>query len=110
MAEEYLILGIIAVVGLICLGTTIFCIATHDDTELPFYAAIIFIVMVLLFIGIRGFDWDNRIMTHADTFFKTRDEVYKCEGQSPEVCKYKKLIWQKDSTIWQKRMDKIIKD
>jgi hypothetical protein len=68
MAEEYLILGIIAVVGLICLGTTIFCIATHDDTELPFYMTVIFIVMVLLFIGIRVFDWDNRIMKHADSY------------------------------------------
>ena len=110
MAGEYIILGIIAVVGLLCLGTTIFCIVTHDDTGMPFYMAAIFILMAILFFGIRVFDWDRRIMNNADKFFKTRDEVYRCEGQSPEVCKYKKLIWQKDSTIWQIRMDKILKD
>lgn len=110
MTGEYLVLGIIAFVGLVCLGITVFCIVTHDDSEVPFYTTVIFIVMVLLFIGIRVFDWDNRVMNSADRFFKTRDEVYRCEGQSPEVCKYKKLIWQKDSTIWQKRMDKIVKD
>ena len=110
MAGEYLVLGIIAFVGLFCLGITIFCIATHDDSEVPFYTTVIFIIMAILFFGILFFDWDNRVMNRADKFFKTRDEVYRCEGQSPEVCKYKKLIWQKDSTIWQKRMDKILKD
>ena len=110
MTGDYLILGIIAVIGLFCLCVTIFCIASHDDTEVPFYTTVIFLVMAVLFFGILFFDWDNRVMNRADTFFKTRDEVYKCEGQSPEVCKYKKLIWQKDSTIWQKRMDKILKD
>ena len=110
MAGEYLILGIIAFVGLVCLGITIFCIATHDDTEVPFYTTVVFLVMAVLFFGILFFDWDNRVMNRADKFFKTRDEVYRCEGQSPEVCKYKKLIWQKDSTIWQKRMDKILKN
>lgn len=110
MAGDYVVLSIIAFVGLCCLGATIFGIVTHDDTELPFYSAIIFVVMALIFVGIRFFDWDNRIMRHADTFFKTRDEVYRCEGQSPEVCKYTKLLWQKDSTIWQTRLDKILKE
>lgn len=110
MAGDYIVLGIIAFVGLFCLGITIFCIATKDDSEVPFYTTVIFLVMAVLFCGILFFDWDNRIMKRADMFFKTRDEVYRCEGQSPEVCKYKKLIWQKDSTIWQTRMDKILKD
>ena len=110
MFAEYLILGIIAFVGLVCLGITIFCIASHDDTEVPFYTTVVFLVMSVLFFGILFFDWDDRVMKRADMFFKTRDEVYRCEGQSPEVCKYKKLIWQKDSTRWQKRMDKILKD
>ena len=110
MFGEYLILVIIAFVGLVCIGITIYCIATHDDTEVPFYTTVVFLVMAVLFFGILFFDWDNRVMNRADQFFKTRDEVYRCEGQSPEVCKYKKLIWQKDSTIWQTRMDKILKD
>lgn len=110
MVEEYLILGIIAFVGLISLGITIFCIVTHDDTEMSFWTAVIFAVMTILFFGILFGVSDNRVMKRADMFFKTRDEVYRCDGQSPEVCKYKKLIWQKDSTIWQKRMDKILKD
>ena len=110
MAGEYSVLGIIAVVGLFCLGVTIFCVATQDNSEVPFYTTVIFIIMAILFFGILFFDWDDRVMNRADMFFKTRDEVYKCEGQSPEVCKYKKLIWQKDSTIWQKRLDKILKD
>lgn len=110
MAGEYIVIGIIAFVGLLCLGITILCIVTHDDSEVPFITTVVFILMTILFFGILFFDWDNRIINHADEFFKTRDEVYRCEGQSPEVCKYKKLIWQKDSTIWQKRMDKILKD
>lgn len=110
MAEDYIILGIIAVIGLLCLGITIFCIVTHDDSEVPFFTSVIFVVMVLLFFGILVFEWDNRVMKNANAFFKTRDDVYRCEGLSPEVCKYKKLIWQKDSTIWQKRMDTIIKE
>ena len=84
MAGEYLVLGIIAFVGLFCLGITIFCIATHDDSEVPFYTTVIFIIMAILFFGILFFDWDDRVMNRADKFFKTRDEVYRCEGQSPE--------------------------
>ena len=66
-----------------------------------------FIFLVLIEVGLY-FDWDNRTMKAASDFFNTRDEVYKCEGLSPEVCKYKKLIWQKDSTIWQVKLNKII--
>ena len=110
MVGDYIILGVISVIGLFCLGVTIFCIVTHDDTEVPFYTTVIFLVMAVLFFGLLFGDWDNRVMKNADMFFKTRDEVYRCDGQPPEVCKYKKLIWQKDSTIWQKRMDKILKD
>ena len=110
MAGDYIVLGIVAFVGLFCLGITIFCIVTHDESEVPFITTVVFIVMAILFFGVLFLDWDNRVMRNANDFFKTRDEVYRCEGQSPEVCKYKKLIWQKDSTLWQKRMDKILKD
>ena len=77
------------------------------DTGLGFSMTGLFVFMVLILVGLY-FDWDNRRMDAASEFFKTREKVYACEGLSPEVCKYKKLIWQKDSTIWQTRLNEII--
>lgn len=79
------------------------------DTDLGTGMSILFAVMVLAEVSLYS-SWDNRLMDAASAFFDTRAQVYKCENLSPEVCKYKKLIWQKDSTIWQTRLKEIISE
>ena len=77
------------------------------DTELGTGMSILFAFMVLVEVSLWA-SWDDRLLDAASKFFETREKVYKCENLSPEVCKYKKLIWQKDSTIWQTRLNSII--
>mgnify|MGYP007122054385 CR=1 FL=1 len=77
------------------------------ETDLGTGMSILFAVMVLLEASLWA-SWDDRLIDAASDFFKTREKVYKCENLSSEVCKYKKLIWQKDSTTWQTRLNDII--
>ena len=79
------------------------------ENDLGTGMSILFAVMVLAEASLWA-SWDNRVMDAASAFFETRERVYKCENLSPEVCKYKKLIWQKDSTIWQTKLKKIISE
>ena len=100
-----IVFGILAFIGM----AAAFAAYEGGDTELGTGMSILFAVMVLAEASLWA-SWDDRLMDAANKFFETREKVYKCENLSPEVCKYKKLIWQKDSTIWQTRMDKILKD
>jgi len=50
---------------------------------------------------------DNLTMSAADSFFKQREYVYRCEGLTEQVCTVKKEIWRKDSLEWIGRLNRI---
>ena len=100
-----IICGIVAFIGM----AAAFAAYEVGDTSLGTGMSILFAFMVLMEVSIWA-SWDDRVMDAASAFFETREKVYKCENLSPEVCKYKKLIWQKDSTIWQTRLNEIISE
>lgn len=106
MFVSYFLVIICGIMGFLAMPAA-FAAYENGDASLGTGMSILFAVMVLFEVGLY-FDWDNRQMNAASEFFKTREKVYACEGLSPEVCKYKKLIWQKDSTIWQTRLNEII--
>jgi hypothetical protein len=106
MLSAYCFIGFLGVLTVGCLvAGIILCIRGND------IAAICLGVALLAGLGTVACTvrLDDEVLSRADKFFNTREDVYRCYGITPEVCKYKKLIWQKDSIIWQKRMDKIIK-
>lgn len=106
MFVSYLLIIIFGIVALISIAAA-FSAYEVGETDLGNGMSILFAFMVLAEAGLWA-SWDDRLMEAASAFFETREKVYKCENLSSEVCKYKKLIWQKDSTIWQHRLNEII--
>lgn len=106
MFVSYFLIIFCGIVALISIAAA-FSAYEVGETDLGTGMSILFAFMVLVEAGLWA-SWNDRLMDAASAFFETREKVYKCENLSTEVCKYKKLIWQKDSTIWQTRLNEII--
>ena len=106
MFLSYFLIIIFGIVALVAMAAA-FSAYEVGETDLGTGMSILFAVMVIAEVAVWD-SWDDRLMDAASDFFATREKVYKCENLSPEVCKYKILIWQKDSTIWQTRLNEII--
>ena len=106
MFVSYLFVVLCGIVAFIAMVAA-FSAYEVGEADLGTGMSILFAFMVIAEAALWA-SWDDRVMDAASAFFETREKVYKCENLSPEVCKYKKLIWQKDSTIWQTRLNEII--
>ena len=100
---------LVVVCGIVAFVAMVAAFSAYEvgESDLGTGMSILFAFMVIAEVSLWC-SWDDRLMNAASAFFETREKVYKCENMSPEVCKYKKLIWQKDSTIWQTRLNEII--
>lgn len=106
MFVSYLLVVMCGIVAFVAMVAA-FSAYEVGESDLGTGMSILFAFMVIAEVSLWA-SWDVRLMDAASAFFETREKVYKCENLSPEVCKYKKLIWQKDSTTWQTRLNDII--
>lgn len=106
MFVSYLLVVVCGIVAFIAMVAA-FAASEVGETDMGTGMSILFAFMVIAEAALWA-SWDDRVMDAASAFFETREKVYKCENLSTEVCKYKKLLWQKDSTIWQTRLNEII--
>lgn len=91
--------------GVICFVVALGAFLYHNK---PLAAQMLgaFLVMVIVSAVVVA-RFDNLTMSAADSFFKTRDYVYRCEGLAEQVCTVKKEIWRKDSLDWMERLNHI---
>ena len=92
--------------GVIALVVALYSYLVKHDKALAVIMLVVFLVMgVLTAVVVSRFD--NLTMSAADSFFKLRDYVYRCEGLTEQVCTVKKAIWHKDSIEWMERLNHI---
>ena len=105
MVAVHGILVLPVAIGVICLFVALYALLTHDKALAALMLGA-FLVMAILSAVVVG-RFDNLTMSAADSFFKQRDTVYKCEGLTEQVCTVKKEIWRKDSLEWMERLNHI---
>ena len=93
-------------IGVISLFAALYSVMLKHDKVLAAQLLGAFLVMVILSAVVVS-RFDNLTMNAADSFFKQRDNVYKCEGMTEQVCTVKKEIWVKDSLEWIERLNHI---
>ena len=92
-------------IGVICLFVTLYAFLSRDKALAALMLCAFLVMVILSAVVVARFD--NLTMSAADSFFKTRDTVYKCEGLAEQVCSVKKAIWHKDSIEWMERLNHI---
>ena len=106
MEFEYCLLGcmvFMAIVSIVLI--TLGCI---ENSEIMFSVGCGLCIVSGLLIFELGSDWNKRTIDHADDFFATRDEVYKCDGLKPLQCDYKLKVWREDSVMWANKVKNIM--
>lgn len=106
MVAVYGALTLPVATGVICLFVALYSVMLKHDKALAALMLGAFLVMVILSAVVVA-RFDNLTMSAADSFFKQRDNVYKCEGLTEQVCAVKKEIWRKDSLEWMERLNRI---
>ena len=93
-------------IGVISLVVALYSVLLKHDKVLAAQLLGAFLVMVILSTVVVA-RFDNLTMNAANSFFKQRDNVYKCEGLTEQVCTVKKEVWRKDSLDWMERLNHI---
>ena len=93
-------------IGVISLVVALYSVLLKHDKVLAAQLLGAFLVMVILS-TVVVYRFDNLTMNAADSFFKQRDNVYRCEGMTEQVCTVKKEVWRKDSLDWMERLNHI---
>ena len=106
MIAVYGTLTLPVAIGVISLVVSLYAVMLKHDKALAALMLGTFLVMGILTAVVCA-RFDNLIMSAADSFFKTRDTVYKCEGLTEQVCTVKKEVWHKDSLEWIERLNHI---
>lgn len=106
MIAVYGALTIPVAIGVISLLAALYSVMLKHDKVLAAQLLGAFLVMIILSAVVVA-RFDNLTMSAADSFFKQRDTVYKCEGLTEQVCTVKKEVWRKDSLEWMERLNYI---
>ena len=106
MIAVYVVLTLTVAIGMISLVVALYSVMLKHDKALAALMLGTFLVMGIL-TAVVCYRFDNLTMSAADSFFKLRDTVYKCEGLTEQVCTVKKAIWHKDSLEWMERLNHI---
>ena len=105
MTAVYGILVLPVALGVFCLVAVLYALLSHDKPLVALMLAAFLVMVILSAVVVARFD--NLTMSAADSFFKQRDYVYRCEGLTEQVCTVKKEIWRKDSLEWMERLNRI---
>lgn len=106
MIAVHVVLTLPVAIGVISLFAALYSVMLKHDKALAAIMLGTFLVMGILTAVVCD-RFDNLTMSAADSFFKQRDTVYKCEGLTEQVCTVKKAIWHKDSLEWMERLNHI---
>ena len=105
MIAVHVVLTLPVAIGVICLFVALYGLLSHDKALGALMLGTFLVMVILSAVVVARFD--NLTMSAADTFFKQRDTVYRCEGLTEQVCTVKKEIWRKDSLEWMEHLNHI---
>ena len=105
MVAVYGALVLPVALGTICLFVALYALLSRDKSLAVLMLSAFLVMVILSAVVVARFD--NLTMSAADSFFKQRDYVYRCEGLTEQVCTVKKAIWHKDSLEWMERLNHI---